>query len=87
MTVAALGLILLGFLVGPLSSGSVAVGWLFVIGFYLAAEERVKDQARRDYITDISQAIHDGKIDGDDLRRSRGYKNVEDALRRHDTDR
>jgi hypothetical protein len=52
-----------------------AMGWLL----YFRA-----DDARRDYLTDISQAIHDGHLSREELRRSLGHKPVERRLNRAD---
>ncbi|UIP00307.1 ribbon-helix-helix domain-containing protein [Halobaculum sp. CBA1158] len=58
----------------------VTIVWLF-------AGQAANNQAYRDLVTDLSQAIYDGNLDGDDLRRARGYRDVEDALERYGGDR
>jgi len=37
-------------------------------------------EERADLLTDMSQLIHDGKVEGDDLRRTRGMKEIEKRL-------
>lgn len=64
---------------------NMGTGWAALVLFvWMWAEYQIADEARRDHLTDLSQAVHDGAVDGDDLRRSRGYREVEQMLRRQD---
>ena len=64
---------------------NVGVGWAAMVLFlWMWVEYHIADEARRDHLTDLSQAVSDGTVDGDDLRRSRGYREVERMLRRQD---
>ena len=64
---------------------NMGTGWAaLVLLVWMWTEYQIADEARRDHLTDLSQAVHDGAVDGDDLRRSRGYREVEQMLRRQD---
>lgn len=68
--------------VGALSAPD-ALGWasvsmvLFVLWQYC-----VEKQARRDLTADLAAQIHDSRVTGGDLRRSRGLWQIEDQLER-----
>jgi hypothetical protein len=60
---------------------NMGTGWAaLALLLWMWTEYQIADGARRDHLTDLSQAVHDGAVDGDDLRRSRGYREVEQML-------
>lgn len=62
-----------------------AVGWgLTATGFWICIEWHVERQARRDLTEDLAQQLWDGRIHPADLRRARGYWQVERAIERAD---
>lgn len=70
--------------VRALSPDMTAFSLLFAVTLFLFWEETIQSRARRDAFTDLSQAIHDGNVTGDDLRRVRGYEEIEKRLTRAD---
>lgn len=79
-----IGLLLAAGFTGYLS-GNLAFGLVgYVFAAWLWVEYEIENQMQRDLATDLSQAIHDGYLEGEDLRRARGYAFVEDALERAD---
>lgn len=62
-----------------------ALGWattgMFFFGWW---QYFVEHKARRDLTADLAQQIHDGRVSASDLRRSRGYWQVEERLEHAD---
>jgi len=57
--------------------GVIVLAWLWTLHVHYAVEEQ-----RRDLLTDMTQLIHDGKVDADDLRRARDLPAIEERLER-----
>lgn len=54
---------------------------LAILGWLMYFRE---NQYRRDVLTDLMQVVYDHDLERDDLRRSLGYDEVENALERFD---
>lgn len=62
-----------------------ALEWATVSMFvFVLWQYMVEHQARRDLTGDFAQQIHDGRVRGEDLRRARGYWQIEEQLDRAD---
>lgn len=59
------------------TAAPVLVGAFMLLSY---VERSIENKARRDLTTDLCQAIHDGEVDAETLRRSRGYIEIERAL-------
>lgn len=64
-------------LVTPMVAALAAVSG---VATFLFVEYQVENQMRRDLQTDLAQALHDGDLEAEDLRRARGYVFVEERV-------